>query len=355
MSQKSLIKLCLAAVSVAALSGCVTTPASPLTFAGAPCNTPPVMRCPDKDCGALVVEQGPVQGPAPDRRYFLDYPCDLKQGEKVTVVLNLHGGGSYGNWQRHYFPVVDYADDYRLVVITPNAPPRAWSAAADDTYLQALVTNAIDTIGAKNVKSFWLAGHSQGGMTSRRIVCSDFFKDKVDGFLSLSGGRVGGQPSRSPAGFGPAPQAGAPAAAPRPTPAAPAGGAAPPAAAAPTCDFSHIYTTGEHEIGALPETSDWAVKFDCGPRVRREDVVDTKAGYIYDTSRQNPPTKGWGRPAAPGKAEVFEYTNCKDGRVVADVVRIDKGHTEGLEPKVTETLVKMITKASGGKIAKAAS
>ena len=39
------------------------------------------------------------------------------------------------------------------------------------------------------------------------------------------------------------------------------------------------------------------------------------------------------------------------GRVVADVVRMDKGHTEGLEPKVTEELVKMIVAAPGGKVA----
>jgi hypothetical protein len=36
--------------------------------------------------------------------------------------------------------------------------------------------------------------------------------------------------------------------------------------------------------------------------------------------------------------------------VVADVVRIDKGHTEGLEPKVTEELVKLMLSARGGKI-----
>jgi hypothetical protein len=30
----------------------------------------------------------------------------------------------------------------------------------------------------------------------------------------------------------------------------------------------------------------------------------------------------------------------KDGRFVVDVVRIDKGHTEGLEPKITEELIK---------------
>ena len=51
----------------------------------------------------------------------------------------------------------------------------------------------IEQIGKENIKAFWLAGHSQGGMTSNRIVRTDFFKDKVDGWLSLSGGRLGGQ------------------------------------------------------------------------------------------------------------------------------------------------------------------
>ena len=36
--------------------------------------------------------------------------------------------------------------------------------------------------------------------------------------------------------------------------------------------------------------------------------------------------------------------------MVADVVRIDKGHTEGLEPKVTEEIVKLMLSARGGKI-----
>ena len=40
----------------------------------------------------------------------------------------------------------------------------------------------------------------------------------------------------------------------------------------------------------------------------------------------------------------------EDGRVVADVVRIDKGHTEGLEPNVVEELVKLMVSAKGGKL-----
>lgn len=328
-------------------ASCTTAPpAAPITLAGQPCVRPPVMHCPDTNCGALVTEQGPVAGPAEGRRYFLDYPCDLKPDEKVTVVLSLHGAGSYGNWQRHYFPILDQVDKYRLVVITPNAPPRRWAAEADDAYLQSIVTSVVDEIGPKNVKAFWLAGHSQGGMTSRRIVCTPFFANKVDGFLSLSGGRVGGAPGRPAGGFGPAPQNG------EPPPAAPPA-AMPAPQPDPACDFSHIYATGEYEIASLPTLSAVAQKYGCGPRVEH-DIVDTKAGYIYDTSRQNPATRSWGRPAAPGKAEVFEYPGCKDGRVVADVVRLDKGHTEGLEPVITEEIVKLMTKAKGGKIAASA-
>ena len=48
-------------------------------------------------------------------------------------------------------------------------------------------------------------------------------------------------------------------------------------------------------------------------------------------------------------AEVYVYPKCKDGRVVADVVRLEKGHTEGLEPKVTEALVKLMLSAKAGK------
>jgi hypothetical protein len=46
---------------------------------------------------------------------------------------------------------------------------------------------------------------------------------------------------------------------------------------------------------------------------------------------------------------MWVYPGAKDGRVIADVVRLDKGHTEGLEPHVTEALVKLIVSAAGGK------
>ncbi len=81
------------------------------------------------------------------------------------------------------------------------------------------------------------------------------------------------------------------------------------------------------------------------------EIADVKAGYVFDGSRQNPPVPAWGLLPAPGKARVFTYADCKDGRVVADVVRLDKGHTEGLEPAITEELVKLMVSARGGRIA----
>ena len=85
---------------------------------------------------------------------------------------------------------------------------------------------------------------------------------------------------------------------------------------------------------------------------KKPDIVDTKAGYVFDRGRQNPGTKQWGLLPRPGQGRSVLLPKCKDGRVVADVVRIDKGHTEGLEPKVTEELVKLMLSARGGKIQK---
>ena len=124
----------------------------------------------------------------------------------------------------------------------------------------------------------------------------------------------------------------------------------------PTADFSHIYTTGQREVDekGVPETSEWAKKYSCGPRLAPREIEDTKAGYVYDSSRLNLLRPGWGLLPGPGKAQVFVYPGCKNERVVADVVRLEKGHTEGLEPKVTEELIKLMLSAPGGKLQQAA-
>ena len=93
-----------------------------LELGGVPCVAPPPLHCGAANCpGAVVVEQGTAVEAKTNRKFFLDYPCDLKRGEKITFILSLHGAGSYGNWQRHYFPIMDYTQKYRLVIATPNS------------------------------------------------------------------------------------------------------------------------------------------------------------------------------------------------------------------------------------------
>ena len=311
------------------------------------CQTPPPVHCSEGDCANKTAVRGNITDPATGREYFLDYPCDLKPGEDVVFILNIHGAGSIANWQRHYFPVMDFKDDYRLVVATSTAEGsgglgggsggiRMWMPDVDDAHLQNITNQVIAAFGAENIRSFWLAGHSQGGMTSHRLACTDFFRDKVDGVLSLSGGRVGG--AQIVDRFGPPLADGSPPPS-RPRP--------PGSGALPQCDFSHIYATGEHEIVELPDHSPWAEKYSCLDRELTE-IVDTSPGWVTDSGRSGYPV--WGREARPGTAEVYEYQDCVDGRVVADVVRIDKGHTEGLEPRITERIVQLMVSARGGKI-----
>jgi hypothetical protein len=320
---------------------------------GVECKHPPILHCGEACTPTELADLGNAVEPKSGRKFFLDYPCDLKPNEPVVFILSIHGAGSIGNWHRHYFPALDYKDKYRLVIATPTAatsaaimpgqpPLRMWMPNADDKYLHDIVAFVFENFGRKNIKSFWLAGHSQGGMTSNRIVCTDYFKDKVDGWLSLSGGRIGAA-ELAPDFFGPN---GPPASLRSADPNAPRPGFG----AMPSCDISYIFTSGDKEIVALPETSPIAEKYQCKARVRRDDIVDEKKGYVTGQA----PGRGasWGREARPGTAQVYDYPKCKGGRVIADVLRTDKGHTEGLEPKVTEALLKMMVSAPGGKAKK---
>jgi hypothetical protein len=278
------------------------------------------------------------------RKYTLDEPDDLRADEAVTLILSLHGGGSVGAWQRLYFPAADFVNPYRLVVATPSAatrePVRRWVGEADDAHLRALVRQVIARYGASRIAAFWLAGHSQGGMTSNRLLREDdFFMDRVDGWLSLSGGRIG--PIELPASFFPPG---------RPPPAAPPGQPRPGRAAEPACDLSFIFAVGEHEMVALPETSPWAEKYDAQSRRRLPDVIDNQPGRVHDTTREGRSTPAWGLSPRPGRAQLWDYPGARDGRVIADVVRLDKGHTEGLEPCITEAIIALMVGAPGGKV-----
>lgn len=284
---------------------------------------------------------------ATGRKFFLDHPDDLSGGG-LTVLLNLHGGGSAGVWQRGYFPAHDYVNDYRLVVATPTAataePTRHWAPEADDAHLRNIVDLVFERFGTGNIRALWLVGHSQGGMTSSRLLATPFFADRVDGWLSLSGGRIG--PAPMVPDFGP-PRTEEERTAMRELMAR----RRPRTPATHDADFSFIYTTGEHEIAGLPDTSPWAERYEAGRRVRCPDVVDDEPGQVHDGRWDGRATLSWGREPRPGTAQVYVYPDARDGRVIADVVRIDKGHTEGLEPNVTRRLLELVVSAPGGKAA----
>src|SRR5262245_29185194 len=137
---RNFIGLLAVAVITMSFTGTARAQEQPFRFQGTSCAPGATyLHCPDRECSsATVINQGNVVEMKTRRTYFLDYPCDLKKGEKITFILSLHGGGSYGNWQRHYFPMMDYVDKYRLVVATPNSPIRRWTEA-DDEYLQNIV------------------------------------------------------------------------------------------------------------------------------------------------------------------------------------------------------------------------
>lgn len=283
------------------------------------------------------------------RKFYLDTPDD-HAGRPVTFLLSLHGGGSFGAWQRLYFPAHDYADEHNVVIATPTAataePARRWEADADDEHLRNVTRMVLDRF---DPDVFWLVGHSQGGMTSRRLLSGGFFADMADGWLSLSGGRIGGAPRAAGAG-----RPALPGEAPLAFPAAEFERIRARMAEPPAADVSHIFATGEHEIAELPAESPWAQRYCAGDRVRRPDVVDTEPGQVWDKYREGRSTPAWGLLPRPGTARVYLYPGARDGRLIADVVRLDKGHTEGLEPNITRELVRMMAAAPGGKARSAA-
>ena len=347
MTRKLAIGLATGGLAMGA--GLLASPAAAKDLMEVACSTPAPVHCPDSGCTAAELgDMGNAVETKTGRKFFLDYPCDLKPGEKVTFVLNLHGGGSIGNWQRHYFPLIDLKEKYRLVIATPSGTRNIWVPDQDDAYLQGVVEQVEAAVGKANIKAFWFAGHSFGGQTSNRLLANTFYRERATGWVSLSGGRLGSKREdvRAPIPTG----SGGPGGPPPPPAGTPAGAPmrlAADASILPEFAFSHIYETGEHELTAagLPGESRWAQKLGCQAQAKPREVADAKAGYVQDTRVQPNPNKVWGLKARPGTAKIYAYPGCPGGKVVADVVRIDKGHTEGLEPKITEEIVKLMLAA----------
>ena len=156
----SLMRTAMLAVGTAFSAGLALAqaPAAPAhSLLGVDCDAPPAMHCPDSACDSnLVTQPGNTVELKTRRTFFLDCPKGYKAGDKVTVLLSLHGYGSFANWQRNYAPFYDVKDKYKLVVITPGSPTRFWSEA-DDEYLHNVVDLVVATVGKPNVDRFVLA------------------------------------------------------------------------------------------------------------------------------------------------------------------------------------------------------
>ncbi len=216
------------------------------TLLGVNCAAPPAYHCPDTDCpGTMVTQPGDTVELKSRRTFFPGLSGRLQAGRQGQHLLSLHGYGSYANWQRNYFPAMDVKDKYKLVVITPGSPVRYWSDA-DDEYLHNIVDLVVSPRSARKTcsTSSW-PDTVKAAFTSSRLVCTDYFKDKVDVRISLSGGRVGPVTYANRGFFGGTPvykSGGNPPPPPPlrlpPTPAGPPGGA---------CDYSFIFSNGEYE------------------------------------------------------------------------------------------------------------
>jgi pimeloyl-ACP methyl ester carboxylesterase len=275
---------------------------------------------PDLDCGGIECPTSYARGPLTlpgfeNQAFIVDYPCDLREREKVTFVLNVHGGGSFANWQRHYFPAKDFVEEHRLIVLQPQALPQPSSTrwlndGSDDAYIKGLIAFVDEKFGSKvEIDRFWVVGHSNGGLYGKVIACWPELADRITGHVNLSG------TSTTFDGFGVA------------------------------CDINFLFSRGEDEATLVaPDPNPVAERMGCDAREGPEAIVDTEAGQLYDNSgRVDRP--GWGGMPGPGTTEFFEYPSCDAGLVVADYVRLEKGHTEGYEPNVTAHILEQMLAA----------
>jgi hypothetical protein len=174
--------------------------------------------------------------PATGRKFFLDDPDDLKDGEEVVFILNLHGGGSVGMWQHEYFPAYQFRNQYRLVVATPgrNKEPRG-AGSRPTTRPANIVEYVFDRYGVQRIGSFWLA--ATAGRHDVQTAPGNGLLQAARGRMAepQAAGRVGARRQRR-ASWGARPRVPPPGQGPVPGP-----------AAIPDCEMSFIFAIGQHD------------------------------------------------------------------------------------------------------------
>jgi len=217
----------------------------------------------------------------------------------------------------------------------------------DEAYLERVAEEMFTRLNGARAAAFWLVGHSQGGMMCNFLLFQEYFSSRVDGWLSLAGGRIGGVES-SPL-FNAGPSAGTSR---RTVPVFPVIDGLqlrPGLAAMPATDISFVFVAGELEITEIPLTSPLAERYGAKRRRYVGEIVDEQAGHAPPPGFENDANPVWSYDGAPGCAQVYDFPETAGGRLVADIVRVSKGHLQSVEPRLTEEIVAMIVDAPGGR------
>jgi len=123
----------------------------------------------------------------------------------------------------------------------------------------------------------------------------------------------------------------------------------------PPTDFSFVYETGEREIDdkGIPDTSTWAGEKRLWPPAQRPPRSSTPKRATSTTARVKIRRIRPGDSCLVGQGAGVHVLRLQSGPDSSPMsFASKKGHTEGLEPKITEELVKLMLSARGGKIQK---
>lgn len=175
----------------------------------AACSPPPVEETPDA---------GTPLKPAPDTTVFggdrpttLLVPSTYDHATPTPLVLMLHGLGGAGWFQLAYFGMDRIAEDYGVLVLSPdgNAGPNGsfWNGTdaccdwertgVDDVaYLTGLIRDAVAEYNVDE-RRIYVVGHSNGGFMTYRLACDH--PELFAGVVSLAGA-MWNDPARCPGG-----------------------------------------------------------------------------------------------------------------------------------------------------------
>ena len=111
------------------------------------------------------------------RSYFVCLPKNIEPGDKVPLVLNLHGTPSNGWQQRWYSRFNKLAEREGFMVVYPNAIQKRWNArnvtegeADDPAFLNALLDTLIQHYPV-DTQSIYATGMSAGGFMTFTLAC----------------------------------------------------------------------------------------------------------------------------------------------------------------------------------------